>query len=121
MDIGVDIIEVSRIKDFVNRNQEFLGRIFTEEEIRYCEKKRRMYEHFAARFAAKEAVFKALGTGWIGKLKWNEIEVRNEVLGKPEINLYGTVLELSHKKGIHGISLSLSHCREYAVAMVLLT
>ena len=120
--IGIDIIEIDRIKSSIETyGDKFLSKIYTPVEIEYCNSKANKFQHFAARFAAKEAVFKALGTGWIGKLKWNEIEVRNEVLGKPEINLYGTVLELSHKKGIHGISLSLSHCREYAVAMVLLT
>lgn len=113
---GIDIIEVSRIKKAIDSsNDEFLNRVFTEKEIEYCmQKKANMYEHFAARFAAKEATLKALSDLLECKydLTWKQIEVINNESGKPIL--------LLHKKidNIESIDISLSHIKEYAVASV---
>jgi holo-[acyl-carrier protein] synthase len=121
MYIGIDIVEIKRIQNLFSKHSDFLRRIYTEKEVAYCQQKRRNpYQHFAARFATKEAVFKALGTGWRGKMKWTDIEVLNDKLGKPYLNLYGAVKEAADKKNINDIAVSLSHCKEYAIAEVLL-
>ncbi|MFO0794880.1 MAG: holo-ACP synthase [Candidatus Brocadiaceae bacterium] len=120
MYIGIDIIEIKRIERVFSANENFLNRIYTEKEIKYCNPKRNKYQHFAARFATKEAMFKALGTGWVGNMKWTDIELLNDGTGKPYVNLYGGVKELANKKNIDNISVSLSHCQDYAIAQVLL-
>jgi holo-[acyl-carrier protein] synthase len=97
-----------------------LRKVYTEKEVEYCKPKKNRYQHFAARFATKEAMFKALGTGWVGKMKWTDIELLNDGNGKPYVNLYGSVKELADKKHIGNIAVSLSHCQDYAVAQVLL-
>ncbi|HHT9126146.1 MAG TPA: holo-ACP synthase [Candidatus Brocadiia bacterium] len=120
MHIGIDIIEIKRIKDFFSAHSGFLKRIYTKSEIAYCQQmKRNQYQHFAARFATKEAVFKALGTGWRGKMKWTDIEVLNDELGKPYLNLYGAVKEAVEKENVKDIAVSMSHCKDYAIAGVL--
>ncbi|UJS17731.1 MAG: holo-ACP synthase [Candidatus Jettenia sp.] len=120
MYIGIDIIEIKRIERLFSSNEGFLKKIYTEKEVEYCNQKKNKYQHFAARFATKEAVFKALGTGWIGTMKWTDIELLNDEMGKPYLNLYGSVKELANKKNINNISVSVSHCRDYAIAQVLL-
>lgn len=120
MYIGIDIIEIKRIERLFSANEGFLKKIYTNKEVEYCRPKKNKYQHFAARFATKEAVFKALGTGWIGNMKWTDIELLNDEMGKPYLNLYGSVKELAEKKCIDSISVSLSHCQDYAVAQVLL-
>ncbi|MCK6469990.1 MAG: holo-ACP synthase [Candidatus Brocadia sinica] len=120
MYVGVDIIEIRRIEKLFSANEDFLRRIYTEKEVEYCKQKKNKYQHFAARFASKEAMFKALGTGWIDKMKWTDIELLNDEMGKPYLNLYGSVKELADKKCINTISVSLSHCHDYAIAQVLL-
>lgn len=120
MYVGIDIIEIRRIEKLFSANEDFLKRIYTEKEIEYCKQKKNKYQHFAARFASKEAMFKALGTGWVGKMKWTDIELLNDEMGRPYLNLYGNVKELADKKHIDNISVSLSHCQDYAIAHVLL-
>ncbi len=120
MYIGIDIIEIKRIERLFSVNESFLKKIYTEKEVEYCKPKKNRYQHFAARFASKEAVFKALGTGWAGKMKWTDIETLNDEMGRPYLNLYGSVKELAEKKHIDNISVSLSHCQDYAIAQVLL-
>lgn len=121
MYIGIDIVEIKRIQKFFSGYSGFLSRIYTEREIAYCQQmKRTQYQHLAARFATKEAVFKALGTGWRGKMKWTDIEVLNDELGKPYLNLYGAVKEAAERKNVKNIAVSLSHCQDYAIAEVLL-
>ncbi len=120
MYIGIDIIEIKRIERLFSANEGFLKKIYTNKEVEYCKPKKNKYQHLAARFATKEAVFKALGTGWIGNMKWTDIELLNDEMGKPYLNLYGSVKELAEKKCIDSISVSLSHCQDYAVAQVLL-
>lgn len=112
---GVDIIEVERIREAANRHGErFYQRFFTEQERAYCGER---FAAFAARFAAKEAVAKALGTG-IGDVRWVDIEVVNDPLGKPELRLHGTAVEIAEELGLHEWSISLSHTHEHAVAFV---
>ena len=118
--IGADIIEISRIKKAVIEDSGFVTRLFSDEEIEYCNSKNRGEIHFAARFAAKEAFFKALGTGWRDGMKWQEISVKNDKLGKPEIKLKGKTLNIFKKKKMDSISLSISHTKEYAVAFVVI-
>ncbi|HHT9130012.1 MAG TPA: holo-ACP synthase [Candidatus Brocadiaceae bacterium] len=120
MYIGIDIIEIKRIERLFSANEGFLKKVYTEKEVAYCKPKKNKYQHFAARFATKEAMFKALGTGWVGKMKWTDIELLNDGMGRPYVNLYGSVKELADQKHIKDISVSLSHCQDYAIAQVLL-
>ena len=114
---GTDIIEIERIKNSIEKlGKKFLNRVFTEKEIEYCEdKKNQKYQHYAARFAAKEAAFKALSWKIKDKydIKWTDFEVLNDEQGKPIIKIY--CIDYS---GIENIDLSLSHCKKYAVANV---
>ena len=116
--VGIDLVEVKRIQKAAERRGErFLKRIFTERERAYCQKKSNEYGSLAARFAAKEAVFKALGTGWSMGAKWTDIEVINDALGKPEVVLHGKIKELV---GTKHVAISLTHTREYAQAVAVL-
>jgi holo-[acyl-carrier protein] synthase len=118
--IGVDIIDVARIKKIVEKNKGFVEKVFTQTEIRYCRDKFRQEVHFAGRFAAKEAFLKAMGTGLRGAMAWTDISVLNNELGKPAITLAGKTLENFKKKNFQTIHLSISHTREYAVAFVII-
>lgn len=114
---GVDIIEIDRLRKSIEDLQGFRDRVFTEGEISYCEKRSRAkYESYAARFAAKEAVLKALGTGLSDGLEWKQIEVLNDEKGKPYVLLYQKVLETFNTMGGKSIDISLSHSGELAVA-----
>ena len=117
--IGTDIVEVSRILKGIE-NLNFKTRVYSKNEIIYCESKPNKAEHFAVRFAAKEAFLKALGTGLRGLIALNEIEVQNDELGKPTINLIEKSLETISQKNIGSIYLSLSHTSDSAVAMVVI-
>ena len=118
---GTDIIEISRIEKAATRTQAFLDKIFTENEQAYCEaQKTGKYQSYAARYAAKEAFFKALGTGYRYGLAFKEIEVVNDALGKPEISVHGKVKAFVSERHIVRIHLSLSHIKETAVAFVIL-
>lgn len=113
---GTDIIEISRIKESIeNTNERFLEKIYTENEIRYCESKNEQkYQHYAARFAAKEATFKALSKYLEeNHVEWKNIETVNDEKGRPKINFVNKEL-----KEIESIDISLSHCKGYAVANV---
>ena len=114
---GVDIIEISRVKESIESlGERFINRVFTEKEIEYCEsKKNQKYQHYAARFAAKEAVFKALSWKLEDKyaICWKDIEVVDDKQGRPSLNIIGMNLN-----DIENIDISLSHCKEYAVANV---
>lgn len=115
---GVDIVEIDRIKNSLQKSgSAFKDRIFTRNEIEYCEKKNSTrYQSYAARFAAKEAVSKAFGTGISKGLSWKDIEILNDASGKPDVVLSGKGKELFEEIGAVSISLSLSHSRDYAVA-----
>ncbi len=95
-------------------------RAFTAAEIAYCEERANSYQHYAARFAAKEAAFKAIGTGWHDGIGWHDAEVKNELSGKPSLILSGRALEIAQRLGARCFWLSLSHTDAYAVAQVVL-
>jgi len=118
--VGTDIIEVKRVKKQLDKISGLKEKLFTQLEIEYCESKRHNEQHFAARFAAKEAFFKALGTGWRNGLAYQEIEVFNNELGKPEIKLYGKSREFADKEKIKTIHISISHIKDIANAVVIL-
>lgn len=118
---GIDIAEVPRISESIARfGQRFLRRVFTEEEIRYCDSKANSAERYAARFAAKEAAMKALGTGWNRGVRWRDIEVYRQPGTRPTIKFYGVAAEFAAKLGTKNISLSLTHTPEHAIANVIL-
>lgn len=118
--IGIDIAEPRRLEEAVGRyGRRFLERIFTPREIAYCERKRNKWERYAARFAAKEAAFKALGTGWRRGVRWQEAEVINQPSGKPTLELSGRARELAARLGVQSISLSLTHSEQFALAQVI--
>jgi holo-[acyl-carrier protein] synthase len=115
--VGTDIIECVRIRQLIERHGEvFLTRVFTEREISYCQSRRNATEHFAGRFAAKEAVLKCLGTGMSKGLCWTEIEVRNEPNGQPKVTIHGATREITRRLKISDFLISISHCRSYATA-----
>ncbi len=119
--IGVDIVEIDKLRlAMVRRGERLRNRAFTQSEIQYCEERANQYQHYAARFAAKEAVFKAIGSGWRDGVGWHDVEVRNEMSGKPVITLGGRTLELATRMGVKRAWLSLSHTDQYAVAQVIL-
>ncbi|MBM2845038.1 MAG: acpS [Bacteroidetes bacterium] len=116
--IGVDIIEISRIRQSIeSAGDGFLEKVFTPREIEYCKSKQNMHQHFAARFAAKEAVGKALSTGWRGEFRWKNVEVMNDASGQPRITLHDTLKD--HLAGAM-IFVSLSHSESHVVAMVVI-
>jgi holo-[acyl-carrier protein] synthase len=120
--VGVDLIEVARIRDALQDpqiGQRLRKRVFTETEIAYCERRQRKHESYAARFAAKEAVMKALGRGWGAQVAWLDIEVVNAPGGAPRINLYRKTAELAQRSGIRRFSLSLTHTQDHAMAFVI--
>src|SRR5688500_18091958 len=113
--IGTDIVEVLRIAQMIERHGElFLQRVYTPGEIEYCTARKAATQHYAGRWAAKEAVLKALGTGWSRGISWQDIEVRNELGGKPLIHLGGGARELCDRMQIAEVMISLSHCRSHA-------
>ncbi len=114
------MIKVSKVQSLLSGHERPLRWIFTLAEIEYCQKKPHQFQHFAARFAVKEAMFKALGTGWDKEIKWTDIEVVKDEMGKPKINLYGKAKEMAEKINIRDILVSLSHCSDYAIAQVIL-
>lgn len=116
--LGTDIVEVDRIAEKIGKNLGFRELAFTPLEIAYCEQQANKYESYAARFAAKEAFLKALGTGWAGSgMQFNEIEVRNNAAGKPELFLIGNAAPLMEGKQV---LLSLSHVKTVAMATVVI-
>lgn len=115
--IGIDVVEVNRIEDAIARQGEgFLRKLFTENERQYCEKQKRPAMHYAARFAAKEAVSKALGTGIGGKAGWLELEVVRGESGAPTMLFHGHAREFLTAQGIAEVQVSLSHAKDYAAA-----
>ena len=122
LSIGVDLVEVERIQKALEDSRigmRFRDRVFTAKEIQYCEKKRRgRYESYAGRFAAKEAVMKALGNGWGSKVCWLDIEVARARSGKPEIVLHDKTARLAEQLGIRRWSLSITHTDQHGLAFV---
>ena len=118
--IGTDMIEVERVAEKIGKNAGFKELVFSQKEIGYCETKTNKYEHYAARFAAKEAFFKALGTGWKNGTAFNEIEILNDEMGKPAISfLGGTALSVA-TMNLGKIAVSLSHLKSIASAFVII-
>jgi len=118
--IGTDIIEVARIEKVMQRDIGFRDKIFTPGEIAYCETKKHKFENYAARFSAKEAFLKAIGTGWRFGIRFGDIEVYHDELGKPFIKVSGKAKELSEELSISKIHVSLSHLKEMATAIVII-
>lgn len=117
---GIDIIEVDRVKNQISKNNGFKEEIFTKREIDYCESKKNKAQHYAARFAAKEAFFKAIGTGWRNGMSFIEIEIVNNELGKPEIVLHGKTKIFSKEQLISNVHVSISHLKKTATAIITL-
>ena len=117
MGIGVDIIEIERIERMLKKYPNFRSKIFSAREIAYCEQKKYPAPHYAARFAAKESIMKALGTGWVEPVRWKDLEIVDDPSGKPLVNLKGGSRLVGNKMGIKEIMVSLSHCKAYAVAI----
>ncbi len=118
--VGIDIIEVERIKHNIEKDAGFKEMVFSKNEISYCEKKTNKFEHYAARFAAKEAFMKAIGTGWTEGIYFNEIEVTHNADGKPEIIISGETQKTLSLFGIIKILVSLSHLKTHATAVVII-
>jgi holo-[acyl-carrier protein] synthase len=118
---GIDIAEVPRIRQSLERfGDRFLKRIYTAGEIRYCDLKANRVERYAARFAAKEAAMKALGTGWSHGVRWRDCEVSRMPGGRPTINFHGKAGEIAARLGVKNTALSISHTEEQAIAQVIL-
>jgi holo-[acyl-carrier protein] synthase len=116
--IGVDLEEVTRIREMIDRwGRAFTTKLFTDREIAYCEGRPSPHQHFAARFAAKEALSKAMGTGWAGRFRWKDAEVHNDRAGKPHVILYNHLSEAFPNVIIH---LSMSHTATHVTAMVVI-
>ena len=119
--IGIDIIEVARIREVLLRTPRFGERVFTSAERAYCERRgAAAAQHYAARFAAKEAALKALQTGWRGGISWQDVEIASRDSGAPYLILHGPVRELFEKSGASAAHLSMSHTSEHAIAQVVL-
>ena len=118
--IGIDLVKIDRIDKAGNSRSGFLERVFTEREREYCSRQKYPAQHFAGRFAAKEAVLKAIGTGWSAGVKWTDMEVLHGDGGGPVVNISGRVKDLMDLKGVKQILLSYSHDEGYAVAHVVL-
>jgi len=118
---GIDIVEVFRMREAIEKwDRGFLEKVFTERETRYSSSKRFAPQHFAARFAAKEAVIKAFGEARRSPVKWTDIEVLNDSEGKPVISFTNDALKLKKRKKVDDVSVSMSHSKNYAVASVIL-
>lgn len=118
---GVDLAEVPRIRASIERyGDRFRERIFTPAEIAYVERKANRYERYAARFAAKEAGMKAIGTGWRRGVTWHDFEVANLPSGKPTLKLHGVAAQIAEKMGVKNVALSLTHTAELGMAHVIL-
>ena len=118
--VGVDMLEIERMERVLRRRPRFAQRVFTEEERAYCDKCARPAEHYAARFAAREAVVKALGTGFSRGIGMKDVEILTLPSGKPELHLHGEALARAESMGVRALHLSLSHERDMAGAVVIL-
>jgi holo-[acyl-carrier protein] synthase len=118
---GIDLVEVPRIAAAIERHGDrFLRRVFTDAEIAYCESKANRSERYAARFAAKEAGLKAIGTGWNHGVAWRDVEVQRLPGCRPTLAFHGKAAEIAASLGVKRISLSISHTAEHAIAQVIL-
>jgi holo-[acyl-carrier protein] synthase len=118
--LGLDIAEIDRIEAAIKRHgAPFLERLFTPAEVSYCEQYKNRFERYAARFAAKEAAMKALGTGWSRGVRWRDIEVTRQPSGKPTLQLAGAARQIADSLGVKNISLSITHSGNLALAQVI--
>jgi holo-[acyl-carrier protein] synthase len=118
---GVDLVEVGRIRDAIERHGDrFVRRIYTEAEIAYVERKANRFERYAGRFAAKEAGMKAIGTGWKRGVRWQDFEVSNLPSGRPTLRLHGEAARIAEKMAVKTVSLSITHTAELGMAHVIL-
>lgn len=118
---GVDLAEVDRIRAAIERyGRRFIDRIYTPAEIAYVERKANRYERYAARFAAKEAGMKAIGTGWRRGVRWRDFEVANLPSGKPTLRFHGQAARFAESLGVKSVALSITHTKETALAYVIL-
>jgi holo-[acyl-carrier protein] synthase len=117
--LGIDIIEIDRIKKSIEKyGDRFLNKVFTPEEIKYCSSKFNKFQHFAARFAAKEAVYKALASGWQSGLRWKDIEIQNDSAGMPSINASGKLK--SFLSDNTQLRISISHSENYVTSVAII-
>jgi holo-[acyl-carrier protein] synthase len=117
--LGIDIIEIVRVKKSIEKyGDKFLSKVFTEGEINYCDKKFNKYQHYAARFAAKEAVYKALASGWKEGLRWKDIEIQNDSSGMPSVNTQGKLQSFLSKDT--QLRISISHSETYVTAVAII-
>lgn len=115
--IGTDIIECSRIEQMLDKHDDvFRDRVFTPGEIEYCSGRKASSQHFAGRWAAKEAILKAIGTGWAKGIRWTDIEIQNRAGGQPFVVLSGIAKELCESQGISEVLISISHTKNFATA-----
>ena len=118
--IGTDVVEVLRIAQMIERHGElFIDRVYTAAEIEYCRSRKQATQHFAGRWAAKEAIMKAIGTGWRRGISWRDMEVRNNEGGKPTVALRGGARDVVEQLGIADVLISISHCRSHATAFAI--
>jgi holo-[acyl-carrier protein] synthase len=119
--IGLDLAEVPRIHAAIERHgRRFVERIFTPAEIAYSERKANRYERYAARFAAKEAGMKAIGTGWRRGVRWHDFEVINLPSGRPTLKFHGVAAQVAQSLGVRNVVLSLTHTQDQGIAIVIL-
>jgi holo-[acyl-carrier protein] synthase len=118
--IGTDIVEVLRIAQMIERHAElFISRVFTPHEIEYCATRKTATQHYAGRWAAKEAVMKAMGTGWVRGVNFRDIEIRNQRDGKPTVAFRGGARDVIEALGVSEMLITISHCRTYASAFAI--
>jgi holo-[acyl-carrier protein] synthase len=118
--IGTDIVECLRIAQMIERHGElFIDRVYTAAEIEYCRSRKQATQHFAGRWAAKEAILKAIGTGWRRGISWRDMEIRNEGGGKPTVALRGGARDVVEQLGVGEILVTISHCRTHATAFAI--
>ncbi|MDP7637472.1 MAG: holo-ACP synthase [Phycisphaerae bacterium] len=114
---GIDLVECARLQTIVDRyGRRFLHRVFTDAELQYSLGKKRQTEHLGGRFAAKEAVLKALGVGWQKGIRWTDIEIRNTPSGQPRVSLSGRCRQIAEELGLNEVLISISHTATYAMA-----
>ena len=119
--IGIDLAEVDRVREAIERHgRRFVERVYTSAEIAYVERKANRYERYAARFAAKEAGMKAIGTGWKRGVRWRDFEVTNLPSGRPTLQLHGAAAKIADGLGVRNIALSITHTAQQGMAIVIL-
>lgn len=118
--IGTDIVECLRIAEMIEKHQDhFISKVFTPWEIEYCGKRKAATQHYAGRWAAKEAILKSMGTGWAKGIQWTDLEIQNAMGGAPSVVLGGVALDICKSKGIDEIKISISHSRLFATAFAI--